>query len=144
MAKAVEFREFTPRNSREDLIQRLEKAPEEHAEALLSVYELLQRMHQKGFLDLANGLLSASDTVVDRAADVVSSPPAVNALRLALMLSNLLNSADLDKMHSLLSPSDAKPPSLWKIVREAASEDARRGLATAVGLLKVFGGALKL
>jgi hypothetical protein len=38
MAVAVEFREFTPKNSRNDLMRRLEQAPEEHAEAILSAW----------------------------------------------------------------------------------------------------------
>ena len=73
MAKPVDFREFTPRDARNDLLRRLEQAPQEHVEALLSTYELLQRMHDKGLLDLANGLLSASDTVVERFADMALS-----------------------------------------------------------------------
>ena len=143
MAKAVEFREFTPKNARVDLIEKLNKAPEEHAEALLSVYELVQRMHEKGLIDLANGLLSASDTVVERVADAASSKQAVNGLRISLMLGNLLNGVDPNQVHSLLSPPAGKPPSLWKILREAMSEEARTGLAASVGLLKVLGTALR-
>jgi uncharacterized protein YjgD (DUF1641 family) len=142
MAMPVEYREFTPKNSRNDLIRRLEQAPEEHAEALLSAYDLLQRLHEKGLIDVANGLLSASDTVVDRAVDVVSSKQAVTALRLVLMFSNLLNSLDPDRMHALLTPSEDRPPSLWKIAKGAIGEDARRGMAAAVGLLNVLGAAL--
>ncbi len=143
MAMAVEYREFTPKNSRADLIRKLEQAPESHAEALLSAYELLQRMHDKGLIDVANGLLSASDTVVDRVVDVVSSKQAVTALRVALMFSNILNSLDPDRMHDLLMPSKSKPPSLWKIFKEATSAEARTGLGAAIGLLKEFGAALR-
>jgi uncharacterized protein YjgD (DUF1641 family) len=143
MATPVEFRTFTPRNSRDDLMRRLEQAPEEHAEALLSAYDLLQRMHEKGLIDVANGLLSASETVVDRAVDVVSSKQAVTALRVVLMMSNLLNSLDPNRLHALLSPSESKAPSLWTIAKETMSPDARRGMAAAVGLLSVFGAALR-
>ena len=142
MAAPVEFRKFTPRNSRDDLIRRLEQAPEAQAEALLSAYDLLQRMHEKGLIDVANGLLSASETVVDRVVDVVSSKQAVSALRVVLMMSNLLNSLDPNRLHALLSPSENKAPSLWRIAKETMSPDARRGMAAAVGLLSVFGAAL--
>ncbi len=64
MAVAVDIRDFTPVDSREDLIRRVEQAPVEHAEAVLAAYDLLQRMHEKGLLDLLNGLLSAGDTVI--------------------------------------------------------------------------------
>ena len=83
MAMPVEFREFTPKDSRNDLARRLEQAPHQHAEAILATYELLERMHETGLIDMANGLLSARDTVVERATDVVSSRRAVTALRLA-------------------------------------------------------------
>jgi hypothetical protein len=43
----------------------------------------------------------------------------------------------------VLSGSDAKPPSMWQIGREALTDDARRGMATAVGLLNLFGAALR-
>ena len=36
MSIAVDFREFRPRNSRDDLIRRVEQAPVEHAEAVLA------------------------------------------------------------------------------------------------------------
>jgi uncharacterized protein YjgD (DUF1641 family) len=143
MAMPVEFREFTPRNSRNDLMRRLEQAPEEHAEALLAAYDLLQRMHEKGLVDIASGLLSASDTVIDKVADVASSTEVVNALRAVLMLTNLLKTMDTERMHGLLSSPKSKPPSLWALGRQAMSQDARVGLATAVGLLNVFGAALR-
>jgi uncharacterized protein YjgD (DUF1641 family) len=143
MALPVEYREFTPKNSRADLIRKLEQAPEEHAEALLSAYELLQRMHEKGLISVANGLLSASDAVVDRTVDLVSSKEAVTALRLALMLSNVLGSLDADRVHKLLAPSSEKPPSLWAILRSATSENARAGMAAGIGLLTAFGEALR-
>src|SRR6266404_3794721 len=98
MAIAVDFREFTPNNSRNDLIRRVEEAPVEHAEAVLAAYDLLQRMHEKGTIDLLNGLLSAGDTVVDRVVDLISSREMVTALRMVLMLSNLLNSINPDEL----------------------------------------------
>ena len=102
MAVAVDFREFTPVDSREDLIRRVEQAPVEHAEAVLAAYDLLQRLHDKGMLDLLNGLLSAGDTVVERVVDVVSSKEMVTALRIALIFSNLLSSIDPDKLHAVI------------------------------------------
>jgi len=144
MAKAVEFREFTPRNSRDDLIRRVEQAPVEHAEAVLATYDLLQRLHEKGVIDLLNGLLSAGDTVVDRAVDLISPTEIVNALRIALIYRSLLSSMDPDKLHAVISKAEnEEPPSLIAIAKQASSKDARRGMAAAVGLLNIFGEALK-
>ena len=142
MAIAVDFREFTPADSREDLIRRVEQAPVEHAEAVLAAYDLLQRLHEKGLLDLLNGLLSAGDTVVDRVVDVVSSKEMVTALRIGLIFSNLLSSIDPDALHAALSGAGGEPPSLLGLGKQAASKDARRGMAAAVGLLTAFGAAL--
>jgi uncharacterized protein YjgD (DUF1641 family) len=142
MAIAVDFREFTPADSREDLIRRVEQAPVEHAEAVLAGYDLLQRLHEKGLLDLLDGLLSAGDTVVDHVVDVVSSKEMVTALRIGLIFSNLLSSIDADALHGVLAAAGKEPPSLLALGKQAASKDARRGMAAAVGLLNVFGAAL--
>jgi len=142
MATAVEFRQFTPRNTREDLIRRVEQAPAEHAEALLAAYHLLQRLHEKGMIDLLNGLLGAGDTVVERVVDVISSKEMVTALRIALVFSNLLSSIDPDKLHAVVSNAGRDAPSLLAIGKKATSKDARRGMAAAVGLLTTFGEAL--
>jgi uncharacterized protein YjgD (DUF1641 family) len=142
MAVAVDFREFKPVDSREDLIRRVEQAPIQHAEAVLAAYDLLQRLHEKGLLDLLNGLLSAGDTVVEHVVDVVSSKEMVTALRIGLIFSNLLNSIDADALHAVVAGSGKETPSLLALGKQAASKDARRGLATAVGLLNLFGAAL--
>jgi uncharacterized protein YjgD (DUF1641 family) len=142
MATAVDFREFTPRNSRDDLIRRMEQAPVEHAEAVLAAYALLERLHEKGIIDLVNGLLSAGDTVVERLVDVISSREMVTALRMALILTDLLNSIDPDKLHAVISNAGKETPSLLAIAKQATSKDARRGIAAAVGLMNVLGEAL--
>ncbi len=142
MAVAVDFREFIPVDWREDLIRRVEQAPIEHAEAVLATYDLLQRLHEKGLLDLLNGLLSAGDTVVEHVVDVVSSKEMVTALRIGLVFSNLLNSIDADALHAVVAGAGKDTPSLLALGKQATSKDARRGLATAVGLLNLFGAAL--
>jgi uncharacterized protein YjgD (DUF1641 family) len=143
MAIAVDFREFTPRNSRNDLIRRVEQAPVEHAEAVLAAYDLLQRLHEKGTIDLLNGLLSAGDTVVERVVDFISSREMVTALRMALMFSNLLNSINPDELHIVISNAGKETPSLFAIGKQATSKDARRGMAVAVSLLELLGKALQ-
>jgi uncharacterized protein YjgD (DUF1641 family) len=142
MAQAVAFREFTPRNSRDDLIRKVEQAPVEHAEAVLAAYDLLQRLHEKGLIDLLNGLLSAGDTVVDRLVDVISSKEMVTALRITLILGDLLSSIDADKLRTVVSAARKEAPSLLTIGKQAISKDARRSMAMAVGLLNVVGDAI--
>ena len=142
MAIAVNFKEFTPRNSRDDLIRRVEQAPIEHAEAVLAVYDLLQRLHDKELIGLLSGLLSAGDTVVDRLVDVISSKETVTALRLALILGTLLTSINPDELNTVISNAGKETPSLFAIGKQATSKDARRGMAAAMGLLELLGKAL--
>src|ERR1700731_4861882 len=122
MTVAVDFRKFTPVDSREDLIRRVEQAPVEHAEAVLAAYDLLQRLHEKGMIDLLNGLLSAGDTVVERVVGIISSREMVTALRMALMLSGLLNSIDPDELHTAISNAGKETPSLFAIGKQVASQ----------------------
>jgi uncharacterized protein YjgD (DUF1641 family) len=142
MAKAVSFRDFTPSNSRDDLIRKIDRAPVEHAEAVLAAYDLLQRLHDKGLIDLLNGLLSAGDTVVDRVVDVISSQEMITALRIALIFGDLLSSIDADRLHAVISSAGKEAPSLFTLGKQSMSKDARRSMATAVGLLNVLGAAL--
>jgi uncharacterized protein YjgD (DUF1641 family) len=144
MAVAVDFREFHPVDARNDLIRRVEHAPVEHAEAVLSAYELLQKLHEKGMLELLTGLLSAGDTVVNHVVGVVSSKEMVTALRIGLIFSNLLSSIDPEKLHNVIADAGKETPSLLSIGKMATSRDARRGMATAVGLLNVVGAALNV
>jgi hypothetical protein len=84
-------------------------------------------------IDLLNGLLSAGDTVVDRAVDVISSKQMVTALRSALILGDLLGSIDADKLHAVVSNSRKERPSLLTIGKQAMSKDVRRSMAVVVG-----------
>jgi uncharacterized protein YjgD (DUF1641 family) len=127
MAVAVEFRTYTPPDSRLDLVRRIESAPREHAEAVLEAYDVLQRLHDTGALALVNGLLSAEDTVIDKVTDVVSSKQAVTALRIAMILGNVLTSIDADHVHAAVKEAETRTPSLWKLLRTACSKEVRRG-----------------
>ena len=142
MAIAVDFRTFTPEDSRGDLVRRIEDAPAEHAQAVLAAYDLLEGLHEKGILALLSGLLSAGDSVVNQAVGLVSSKEAVTALRTGLIFGGLLKSLDADKLHQVLATSQ-EPPSLLAIASQMMSKDARRGLAAGVGLLQIFGKALE-
>jgi hypothetical protein len=66
----------------------------------------------------------------------------VTALRIGLIFSSLLSSIDADSLHAVVASAGKETPSLLATGKQAASKDARRGLATAVGLLNVLGAAL--
>lgn len=144
MAKAVNFREFTPRNSRDDLIHRLEQAPAEHVEAMLAGYELLQRLYDTGIIDLVNGLLSAEDAIVERVTSIMNSKASLNVLRTAVILGSVVTSIEPDKLQAVIDKAENDQPlSLLSIVKQATSKDARRGIAASVALLNILGEALQ-
>ena len=141
MAAPVEFRTFTPDDSRLDLQRRIASAPREHAEAVLESYELLQRLHDCGILAIANGLLSAGPTVVAKLTDVVSSAPAVTTLRLGLALGKIATAIDANRVEQLVAESTT-PASWWQILRLALRKETRQALGLSLGLLGAFGEAI--
>src|ERR1700719_1136714 len=103
--------EIPPRNPRAELRSRLEQAPEEHAEAVLAAYEVLQELHNRGVLEILRGGLAASDEILEKIVDNARTPEAIRAIR------NLL---------------------FW-LLRRALSGDSLRGLAAAIAFLQAFG-----
>jgi uncharacterized protein YjgD (DUF1641 family) len=142
MAAAVEFRTYTPPDSRLDLVRRIESAPREHAEAVLEAYDVLQRLHDTGALALVNGLLSAEDTVIDKVSDVVSSRQAVTALRIAMILGSALTSIDADRVHAAVTEAETRSPSLWRLLRTAFSKEVRQAAGLGLSLARIFGASL--
>jgi uncharacterized protein YjgD (DUF1641 family) len=143
MAAAVEFRTYTPPDSRLDLVRRIESAPRAHAEAILEAYDVLQRLHDTGALGLVNGLLSAEDTVIDKVTDVVSSKQAVTALRIAMILGNALTSIDADRVHAAVTEAETRTPSLWRLLRAACSKEVRKAAGLGLSLAQIFGASLQ-
>ena len=141
MTVPVEFRTFTPEDSRLDLQRRIASAPREHAEAILESYELLQRLHDCGALAIANGLLSAGPSVIGKITDVVSSAPAVTTLRLGLTLGKIATAIDANHVEQIVADS-AAPPSWWRIIRLAFKRETREALGFSLGLLVAFGAAI--
>jgi len=142
MAVAVEFRTYTPPDSRLDLVRRIESAPREHAEAVLEAYDVLQRLHDTGALGLVNGLLSAEDTVIAKVSDVVSSRQAVTALRIAMILGDVLTSIDAGSVHAAVTEAETRTPSFWKLLRTACSKEVRQAAGLGLSLAQILGASL--
>ncbi|WP_263409832.1 DUF1641 domain-containing protein [Terriglobus tenax] len=142
MAKAVEFRTYTPQDSRDDLMRRIEQAPREHAEAILMAYDILGNLHQKGLLDIAKGALERGDAVLDHVVTLAASKEAVIAMRTGLMLINVLSGLNADRLHKVIAEPESSP-SLLKILRMLLSKETRRVISVGLALLQEFGAALK-
>ena len=142
--------DFSPRDARAELQTRLQNAPLQHAEALLSGYDLLQRLHDRGVLDLLRGGLGSSDKVLSIVVDAAKTPEAINATRNLLILSKvvfMLEPALLENIvtavpNSLAQAREQKPLSLWQMFKKMCSQDTRRALSAMLGLLESFGKSL--
>ena len=142
--------EFPARDARAELRTRLQNAPLQHAEALLSGYDLLQRLHDRGVLDLLRGGLGSSDKVVSIVVDAAKTPEAINATRNLLILSKVvftLEPALLEEIvtaipKSLAQAREQKPLSLWQMFKKMCSQDTRRALSAILGVLESFGKSL--
>ncbi len=148
MAKPVPYRVFTPADAREQLKRKIDDAPVEHAEAVLSAYRLLDQAHRSGALELLRGALGAQDSIINHVADVVTQPEMVNALRNLLIVGKLLGGIDPEALQAAVSgESDGKkssaPPSLFTLLGSMNTGNARRGLNVATGLLVALGAAAK-
>lgn len=150
MARPISFQPSAavPQGSIE---QRLDAAPREHAEALLSVYALLQTLHETKTLEFLRGAFGAGDAIVEQAAEVATSPQSTRALRNLLILTNLLGSIDPDTLERVVrtvtvSVSDAQAaptPSTLATARRLFSPGARRALGIAAMALAALGAALQ-
>jgi len=149
MAQPIRF-EFSPRDVRAELQTRLQNAPLEHAEALLSGYELLQVLHDRGVLDLLRGGLGSSDKVISIVVDAAKTPEAINATRNLLILSKVVFTLEPDLLediakaipNTLAQAKEQKPLSLWQMFKKLCSTDTRRALSAMLGVVESFGKSL--
>jgi uncharacterized protein YjgD (DUF1641 family) len=148
MAQPIPFHPPPP-DAREVLRNRLERAPERHAEAILAAYELLQGLYDRGVLEVATSALSASDELLEKAVGSANTPSAIRALRNLMFWRQVLGKIEPAWFQGIfqaipdgLAAATAQrnqPASIWRIVRRAMSKDSRRGLIAAVDFLESFG-----
>jgi len=141
--------QIPPRNPREKLQSRLEHAPEDHAEAMLAAYEVLQQLHDRGVLELARGMLAAGNDILEKVVDQVRTPEAVRAIRNLIFWQHILGSIEPDWFKGIfkaipegLAKATAepdKPIGLFGLMRRLMTKDGLRGLAAATDFLQAFG-----
>ena len=141
--------EIPPRNPRAELRSCLEQAPEEHAEAILAAYEVLQELHNRGVLEILRGGLAASDEILEKVVDNARTPEAIRAMRNLLFWRRILGSIEPEWFQEIFqaipegiaqaTAERNQPVSLFGLLRRAFSKDSLRGLAAAVAFLQAFG-----
>jgi uncharacterized protein YjgD (DUF1641 family) len=141
--------EIPPRNPRAELRSRLEQAPEEHAEAVLAAYEVLQELHNRGLLEVMRGALAASDEILETVVDNVKTPEAIRAIRNLLFWRQILGSIEPEWFKGIFkaipegiaeaTAEREKPIGFFGLLRRLSSKDSLRGLAAGIDFLQAFG-----
>jgi uncharacterized protein YjgD (DUF1641 family) len=141
--------EVPSRNPRAELRSRLQQAPEEHAEAVLAAYEVLQELHDRGVLDIMRSALAASDELLEKVVDGAKTPEAIRAIRNLLFWRQVLGSIEPDWFKGLFqaipegiaqaTAERDQPVSIFGVLRRLTSKDSLRGLAAAIDFLQAFG-----
>jgi uncharacterized protein YjgD (DUF1641 family) len=141
--------DFPPRDSAAEWRSRLEKAPVEHAEALLAAYEVLQALHEQGVLEILRGALNAKDQIIETAVTALNTPDAIRAVRNLLFWRRILGGIEPEWFKGLFqaipegiaqaTAERNQPVRLWDILRRARSKDSLRAIAAAVDFLEAFG-----
>jgi len=145
MAHQIVFKP-QPVDAQRELMQRVANAPRDHAEALLAAWDLLEASHEKGILDLAQGLIGGRDIIAGKLAEAANTPDGVNLARNLIALGRIVAALDPEMLYKLSRSLDQhapkvqeKPPSLLSLFRQFRAEDSRRGLAYALDVLAAVG-----
>jgi len=138
------------RDPRAELQVRLQNAPLDHAEALLSAYEVLQGLHDRGVFELLRGAFGSGDKVLSILVDAAKTPEAIIATRNLLILSKVVFSLEPELLeniaqavpNSLAEAKKQKPLTLWQLFKKMCNHDTRRALSAMVTVLNSFGKSL--
>ena len=141
MANPIEFQAKT--DPRQELHRKLEAAPQEHAEALLVAFDVLEAAHQKGILDLMHGVIGSKNSIISTVAEYASAPESTQTLRNLLIALRLFGSLDPGALReieaTLTEHEDRKPPSIWQSLKVLLSRNGRRGLYSTALLFRAIG-----
>jgi uncharacterized protein YjgD (DUF1641 family) len=149
MAKPIPL-ELPKRDPQEELRSRLEKAPDQHAEALLAGLEVLQALHDQGVLEILRGVLGGGNKILEIVVDASKTPEAVRGIRNLVIMTKILGSMDPEVLKKFTEAipdvlvgaamaQATKPPGFWESLRILRSKNLRRGLAVANNLLEALG-----
>jgi len=151
MARPIAFKPITV-DFKADLVRRLEKAPDEHAAALLAAYDVLEAAHDQGLLDILHGMITSKDTIITTLSRYAGQPEGIAGIRNLLTAAKILTELDpevLDHISKAMASAteehrrEQTPPSLFQLARRASNEDSRRGLSFLTLIFSSLGRSLK-
>ena len=150
MAEPISFN-GTPRASSMTNLEQLQNAPIHHAEAVLSGYELLQLLHDRGVLNLLRGLLGAGGDFINTISAAIDTPESIRAIRNFLLLTKFFASIPPNVLGSLVETvkdgarweRSHKAPSLLRLIWRLRNKNSRHAASIALDLLEGLGKGLK-
>jgi uncharacterized protein YjgD (DUF1641 family) len=151
MAKPIAFKPTTV-DFKLDLHRRLEKAPDEHAAALLAAYDVLEAAYDQGLLDILHSMIASRETIITTLSHYAKQPEGIAGIRNLLTAAKILTELDpevLDHISKAMASASEEhkreqtPPSLFQLAKRATSEDGRRGLSFMTLILSGLGRSLK-
>jgi uncharacterized protein YjgD (DUF1641 family) len=139
MARPIAL-EMSNANARNELVLRMEEAPEQHAEAVLAGFEVLQELHDRRVLELLRGFLGGSDKILESLVEAMNTPDATRSIRNLIVLAKVFGSIDPELLKrfaqvlpetlaSVARAEQLKAPGTWDALRMICSKDFRHGLA---------------
>jgi uncharacterized protein YjgD (DUF1641 family) len=142
--------ELPKHDPREELRSRLERAPAEHAEALLAGFAVLQSLHDQGVLEVMRGLLDGGSRILEIVVDAAKTPEAIRATRNIVIMAKILGSIDPELLKKIAAAipdvlvgearaQETEPPGFWEALHILRSKNLRRGLAVVNNLLEALG-----
>src|ERR1700693_3254060 len=93
MAKPIPL-ELPKRGPQEELRSRLEKAPDQHAAALLASLDVLQSLHDRGVLEILRGVLGGGNKILEIVVDASKTPEAIRGIRNLVIITKILGAMD--------------------------------------------------
>jgi uncharacterized protein YjgD (DUF1641 family) len=149
MARPIPL-ELPKRDPREGLLSRLEKAPAEHAAAILAGFEVLQGLHDRGVFELLRGVLNGGDKILELVVEASKSPEAIRGIRNLLIMTKVVGSIDPELLKKFAAAvpdaivgaakaQEKEPPGFWEALRILSSRNLRRGLAVVKSVLEELG-----
>lgn len=131
-------------------MEQLRNAPAEHAEALLSAYELLQLLHDRGVLNLLRGVVGAGDELIGAMAAALNTPESIRGIRNFLLLTKFFASIPPEVLSSLAETVNSgakrekaqKAPGLLQLLWRLRNENSRHAAAVGLDLLEGVGKGL--
>lgn len=139
--------ELPRRDPREALYDRLKAAPQEHCEALLNAYEILQQLQDRGVLELARGALGSSEEVLQILVDVANKPEMIRGIRNLMILTKMAGSLEPELLEGLehavpeglAEARKPKPIGLWQLAKKLLSQQSRRVLVLTACVVQSVG-----